>query len=369
VTDLQALAGYTVAVTAARRREEFAALLTRRGARVVLAPTIRIVPLSDDTELRVATDDILAAPVDIVVGTTGVGFRGWLEAADVWGVGEALRAHLAGAEIVARGPKVRGAIRAAGLKDAWAPESELMGEVLDRLLARNLDGTRIVVQLHGDPLREAVDALRAAGAHVMTVPVYRWTLPADVGPAERLIEQIVSGELDAVTFTSAPAVAGLLEVADRAGRLDAVLDAMRGGVLPMAIGPVCAAPLERAGVPTLQPDRARLANLARLVVDEVPRRCGLTVTVRRRRVELRGHAVVVDTTFIDLPPVPRALLRELAAAPGHVRSRDELACVLPGFSSGTHAVDAAVAQLRALLGDATLVQTVVKRGYRLAVDA
>jgi len=203
VTDLQALAGYTVAVTAARRREEFAALLTRRGARVVLAPTIRIVPLDDDTELRVATDDILGAAVDIVVGTTGVGFRGWIEAADGWGVGEALRAHLAGAEIVARGPKVRGAIRAAGLKDAWAPESELMGEVLDRLLARDLDGTRIVVQLHGDPLREAVDALRAAGAQVVTVPVYRWTLPDDVGPAERLIEQIVSGELDAVTFTSA----------------------------------------------------------------------------------------------------------------------------------------------------------------------
>jgi len=149
----------------------------------------------------------------------------------VWGVGEALRAHLAGAEIVARGPKVRGAIRAAGLKDAWAPESELMGEVLDRLLARDLDGTRIVVQLHGDPLREAVDALRAAGAHVMTVPVYRWTLPADVGPAERLIEQIVSGELDAVTFTSAPAVAGLLEVADRAGRRDAVLVAIGGGLV------------------------------------------------------------------------------------------------------------------------------------------
>jgi len=91
--------------------------------------------------------------------------------------------------------------------------------------------------------------------------------------------------------------------------------------------------------------------------------------VRGRRVELRGHAVVVDATLIDLPPVPRALLRELAAAPGHVRSRDELACVLPGQSSGTHAVDSAVARLRALLGDATLVQTVAKRGYRLAVDA
>ena len=49
------LAGYTVAVTAARRREELGALLDRRGARVVYAPAIRIVPLSDDAELVAAT--------------------------------------------------------------------------------------------------------------------------------------------------------------------------------------------------------------------------------------------------------------------------------------------------------------------------
>ena len=82
--DALPLAGYTVAVTAARRKEELGALLDRRGARVVYAPAIRIVPLSDDTELVAATRAVLAAPVDLVVATTGVGFRGWLEAADAW---------------------------------------------------------------------------------------------------------------------------------------------------------------------------------------------------------------------------------------------------------------------------------------------
>src|SRR5688572_26400065 len=82
--ELLPLAGYTVAVTAARRREELGALLDRRGARVVHAPAIRIVPLSDDAELVAATRAVLAAPVDLVIATTGVGFRGWLEAADAW---------------------------------------------------------------------------------------------------------------------------------------------------------------------------------------------------------------------------------------------------------------------------------------------
>ena len=83
-TELLPLAGYTVAVTAARRSEELGALLDRRGARVVYAPAIRIVPLSDGAELVTATREVLAAPVDLVVATTGVGFSGWLEAAEAW---------------------------------------------------------------------------------------------------------------------------------------------------------------------------------------------------------------------------------------------------------------------------------------------
>ena len=73
------LAGFTIGVTAARRAEEFGTLLTRRGATVVHAPAIRIIPLSDDTELERVTREIIVNPPQIVVGTTGIGFRGWME--------------------------------------------------------------------------------------------------------------------------------------------------------------------------------------------------------------------------------------------------------------------------------------------------
>lgn len=49
------LRGFTIGVTAARRADEFATLLTRRGAEVVHAPAIRIIPLSDDDELERVT--------------------------------------------------------------------------------------------------------------------------------------------------------------------------------------------------------------------------------------------------------------------------------------------------------------------------
>lgn len=79
------LAGFTIGVTADRRRDELAALLERRGARVVLAPALRIVPLADDTDLRDATRACLDRPPDVLMANTGIGMRGWLEAAEGWG--------------------------------------------------------------------------------------------------------------------------------------------------------------------------------------------------------------------------------------------------------------------------------------------
>ena len=191
--ELLPLAGYTVAVTAARRREELGALLDRRGARVVYAPAIRIVPLADDAELVAATRAVLTEPVDLVIATTGVGFRGWLEAADAWDL--PLVEHLRTARVLARGPKARGAIRGGGLVDAWSPESESSAEVLSHLLSGAegpLVGRRIVVQLHGDPQPELVTGLRNSGAQVLTVPVYRWELPEDVEPLRRLVGQVIA---------------------------------------------------------------------------------------------------------------------------------------------------------------------------------
>jgi uroporphyrinogen-III synthase len=359
------LAGYTVAVTAARRREELGALLARRGARVVYAPAIRIVPLADDAELVAATREVLAQPVDLVVATTGVGFRGWLEAAEAWDL--PLVEHLHEARVLARGPKARGAIRGGGLVDAWSPASESSAEVLEHLLSGAegpLQGRRIAVQLHGDPLPDFVAALRATGAEVLTVPVYRWVLPEDVTPVHRLVRSVVAGTVDAVTFTSAPAAASLLAVAEELGLRAELVAALASGVLPVAVGPVTAAPLDAAGIRSVQPERARLGALAREVVARLPERDPV-LRVGGRELQVRGHAVLLDGRLVELAPGPMAVLRALAARPGAVVPKTALVAGLPGGGDG-HAVEMAVTRLRAALGRG-VVDTVVKRGYRLAL--
>jgi uroporphyrinogen-III synthase len=361
------LAGFTVAVTADRRRHELATLLERHGARVLLAPAIRIAPLADDQILLAATRACVDAPIDIGVVTTGIGFRGWMEAADGWGVGEELRDRLAAAHIVARGPKARGSLRAAGLADAFHPDSECSEECLRYLLDRGVAGQRVAIQLHGEPLPGFADTLRAAGADVVEVPVYRWAPHEDEATQRRLVDQVAAGSVDAVVFTSAPAVQSLLGVAADTGQQDAFVDALRGRVLAACVGPVTAGPLSRRGVVTAQPDRSRLGALARTVAAELPAR-SRRLDVNGHAVELRGHAIVVDGRLYPLPPASLAVLRALAARPGRVYSRAELLPALPAAEAGEHAAEMAVTRLRAALGDVKLVETVIKRGYRLIAE-
>ncbi|MFJ4502298.1 uroporphyrinogen-III synthase [Streptomyces sp. NPDC088864] len=361
------LAGFTVGVTAARRAEELGTLLRRRGATVVHAPALRIVPLADDGELLAATERLIAETPDVVVATTAIGFRGWIEAADGWGIGDRLLTTLRAAELLARGPKVKGAVRAAGLTEAWSPASESMAEVQERLLAQGVRGRRVALQLHGEPLPGFVESLTEAGADVIGVPVYRWMPPEDLAPLDRLLDLTAARALDALTFTSAPAAVSLLGRARERGMLDEVVAALRGDVVPACVGPVTAVPLRARGIDTVQPERFRLGPLVQLICRELPARAR-TLSVSGHRVEIRGHAVLVDDELRAVPPAGMALLHALARRPGWVVSRADLLRALPGSGTDEHAVETAMARLRTALGAPRLIQTVVKRGYRLALD-
>lgn len=266
-TATRPLTGFTIGVTAARRREELTALLRRRGARVIEAPTLSVVPLGDDTALRDATERCLAAPLDHVVVTTGMGWRGWMSAAEGWGLGPALLRACRPASVAARGPKAVGAIRASGLAEAFSPPTEAGRELLTWLLSHDLRGRRIAVQQHGAPMRGFTAALRERGAEVIEVRVYRWGPPADPEAVRRLVDATARHDVHALTFTSAPAAVAFLEAAAAAGRREDVLTALRSDVAVVCVGELCAEPLRTAGVLAHYPERGRLGPLVRTLTD------------------------------------------------------------------------------------------------------
>lgn len=364
-----ALAGRRIAVTATRKAGELCALLERRGATVVEAPTLKELAVVDHVALQRATTSVLAEGVDVLVATTGTGMNAWLTAASDWGLGDALAGALAGADILARGPKAVGALRRHGLRELWSPETEQLDDVMAHLRQRDLAGCRLVLQEHGQSLAVEAEALRRSGARVTVVSTYRCEAADDLAPVFSLVDLVIGRMVDAVTFTSAPAVVTLLQVAAAAGRRDALVEAFRGDVLAMCVGPVTAAALLPFGVPAAYPERSRLGSMVTALEAELAaREAGAELRVAGRSLLVCGDEVSVDGVPVRLSGAPRAVLLALAADPGRVMSRRQLIAHLPsGLASSEHAVEMAVARLRAAVGS-DLVQTVVKRGYRLPVE-
>jgi uroporphyrinogen-III synthase len=359
------LAGFAVVLTSDRRSDELESAFARRGATVLQAPTLRITPLAEDTELVRATQDVIDRPPDDVIVTTAIGFRGWMEGSDAAGLAPQLSAVLGQSRLLARGPKARGAIRAAGLVEDWAATSETTTEVVDRLLAEGVAGRRIALQLHGNTDQELITRLAEAGAEVQQVPVYRWGPSPDPAAVARAIEATCLRAVDAVVFTSAPGSQAFLSAAQATGRLEDLVEALREDVVAAAVGSITAGPLTQLGLKVLMPDRFRLGALVRSVAEHLSSSRVLVRQTTGGKLVLRGQVASLDGRPLTLSPAPLAMLRAVARRPGQVIDRATLLASLPG-ASDLHAVEVAVARLRAGLGCGGVVETVVKRGYRLA---
>ena len=361
------LAGYTVAVTADRRREEQVELLRRRGADVVEGPTIRTEPLSDDDALRAAVGALVARPPEITVVLTGVGLRSLLASAESFGRGDALVDALSRSEVFTRGPKAAGAAVTAGLDIAWRSPGERSAEILSALTERARAGARIAVQRDGDARPLLADALAVLGADAVDVPAYRWSMPDDLGPAQRLLESVCARSVDAVTFTSSPAVRNLMAMAEAAGCTADLLDAFAGPVLATCVGPVSAETAESVGIDVaVTPLRPRLGAMVLALAATLSDRAR-TLVLRGTPVILQGSLAVIGEEEVRLTERERAVLHVLAGAGGAVVAKRALLHQVWGGTADEHAVEVTVGRLRRRLGDAgDAVQTIPRRGYRLA---
>ncbi len=161
-----------------------------------------------------------------------------------------------------RGPKPTGELGARGVRiDVRAASPFTSESVLAAIAGLSLDGARVVVQRYGEANRRLCEALESRGASVQEIATYRWALPADVGPLERLVDALGREAVDAVVFTSAVQVKHLFVIADRMGRA-AALPGLLHGLIIASVGPVCSRALEERGItPTFEADPPKLGPL------------------------------------------------------------------------------------------------------------
>ena len=365
----QDLTGNRVILTAQRRADEFALALRSRGAEVIHAPTLSHVPHVADPLVLEQTRRLVANPPDMVIVTTGVGFRGWMEAADAAGLATELVDALAGASIVARGPKARVALLREGLDATWTAGSETSDEIKAFLATQDLTGQRVAVQHHGAGSDGIDEALEALGAQVFSLIVYRWGPPPDPQAVQDAADLVARGDADCIAFTSAPGAQAFLDVAHETGVGGLVLQTLREQqVLSAAVGDLAAAPLRAAGISPLVPQRHRLGALIRTVSGALESRRAEPIPTPAGTLQITRHGAILGDRTIHLSPTSQTLLRRLAVEPGTVVSREDLLELLPE-ASGVHSVEVAIGRLRDALGARDTIQTVIKRGYRLAPTA
>lgn len=209
------LAGVSVAVTRARAQASaLAARLRALGASVVEAPAIRIEPLECDVP------DL--AGFDLLCVTSPNGAEQLMER-----VRDA-RA-LAGPVIAALGPGTARALRERGIEPDVVPERAVAESLVETL--RDVPVTRALIARAQDARDVLPDALRARGAHVEILPLYRTV-------AEPLSDEARAAALgaDYATFTSASSARFFHEAA---GTLN--------GPRIVSIGPVTSAALRELG--------------------------------------------------------------------------------------------------------------------------
>jgi uroporphyrinogen-III synthase len=279
--DQQPLAGRLIGITAERKGDDQADLFIKRGADVIVAPMLHTVDLADDEALRLATVAFTAESPDWFLATTGFGVRLWLETAELWGLRVAVVEALARVpHVVARGPKSRSALRQVGVDPEWTAPGESMPEVVTHVARELRGGERVAVQLFDPdehPTTLELRGLVGVGGSLLELGVYRWEPPLDQAAAHQLVELIARSRVDAVTFTSQPAVHFLFKLAAASGgvdRQDEVRTALDTTVHPVCIGPVCADAAVARGVSperVVWPDPFRLVPMVKLTTELLAR--------------------------------------------------------------------------------------------------
>ncbi len=258
--------GLPVVAFESRRAKEMASLITHYGGKPHVAPSLREIPLEENSAAFAFAEELFAGKIDAVVFMTGVGTQTLVEALETRYPREKIVQALSRVTVVARGPKPIKVLRELQVPiTIAAPEPHTWQEILcefDRKAqGLALQGKRVAVQEYGASNETFLQELRKRGAEVLRVPVYRWALPEDIAPLRKALEAILERQARVVLFTNAVQVDHVLRVAAAEGLKERLLAALRGCVV-CSVGPTCSEALVANGICVdVQPEQHKMGML------------------------------------------------------------------------------------------------------------
>jgi uroporphyrinogen III methyltransferase/synthase len=233
---------------------ELAELFEEQGAQVIVAPTVRLAPVDDYSELDNACANI--ASFDWVILPTLTGTEVFLKRLLA---GPCDVRSLKGVGLCAIGQSSAERFAAVGIRVEVSPP-ELRPEALVEALAagKGLRGRRVLV-LQAEGARDLVASeLRKAGAEVTELGAYKTVriMPGDPGEPD-LYKMLLERQIDVVTFVSPSTVREFVDIHGA----DAVADVLRTTIVA-CVGPVTAqAAIAHGLMPAVVPEEFTMAAM------------------------------------------------------------------------------------------------------------
>ena len=250
------LRGITVAVTSSRRASELADIVRKFGGIPYIAPTIGIKNNSQlNSECNHFIETISNEKMHFFIFMTGVGvfnlFQNLQKLHKMNTVIEKLRDTI----VIARSNKPKMELRKFGIKTNFVPTINTIDGILNLLKRFDIKNKNIGILWHGDSSSSFKKMLASLGANVFDFTSYSYSAGLEqtnatmlkemgydyVAPNEEkikiLIEDIMKGTVDSITFTSPPAVKEFFEFAKRNNKINSLKEMLNSNVLVVSVGP------------------------------------------------------------------------------------------------------------------------------------
>ena len=288
------LRGLTIAITGSRRASELAKIVENLGGKPYIAPTIGIEANLDKPNEAIMEfiNKLVKQEADYVIFMTGPGVFSLIELARSIGMEAALLASLRKVTIVARSAKPQMILRRFGIQVDLIPQENTLKGILDLLKDKDITGKTIAILWHGEEESKKIkeELYKAGISNIIEASSYRYSfetqkdgasilrsmgfqfLAPDENNVVKLIEDVISGNIDVITFTSPPSVRDLFKIANIHHMSRSLKDSLNENVIVAAVGPSTREALEENGCYVdVMPQIFKMGPMVKSVCDYIDR--------------------------------------------------------------------------------------------------
>jgi uroporphyrinogen-III synthase len=183
-------------------------------------------------------------------------------------------------QVAVIGPRTERVLNEYGLKAEIVPEDYTAEGLLEEFKKINIQKKIIGVPRTFKARNMLPEGLKKMGATVFLAEAYKSTKPQDKSKVDGLVEDIIHGKIDAITFTSPLTVTNLFEIAednkeigDNKGTEDnkekLIQSLKQERILVAAIGPITQKPLDELGIKSITPSKYTVKAMLERLSEEI----------------------------------------------------------------------------------------------------